>query len=102
MADLTPESRYSATELISVDGVDTFGLYNPPAWIKNLNTSNLGNFSVTNDLERRPDLISKKLFGTPKFFWVLIQVNKPRDPLNWPLSGQVIKFPSSSIVNSNT
>lgn len=101
MSDVNFISRYVATEIINFKGIDTFGLYAAPSWIENLTSKDLNDFYVTNDLDRRPDLIAKNLYGSPKYFWILFQVNKPPDPLSWPKTGQVIKYPLREIVSAN-
>ena len=95
------KTRYSATPIIDFNGKQVYGLYKEPQWISNVRREDLLDFVVSSDLEGRADLISKKLYNNPNYYWVLIVVNKPMDPLNWPKTGQVIKFVQKHIVMTN-
>ena len=97
-------SRFVDTEQIIVSGKETFGLWHVPNFINRdfLSDSQVGSLNIKADLAGRPDLISNKLYGTPYLFWVIIMFNKPQNPLNWPQSGSVIRFPVKSIVLANT
>jgi len=95
-------SRYIKTDIINFDGRETFGSFNPPAWLENIRNDNLINYEVTSDLDGRPDLISNTLYGTPNYFWVLVYINKPLDPTNWPTTGSIILAPKKEIIRANT
>lgn len=94
-------SRYSLTDIVNFKGQMTYGLYKPQPWIVNASLENIGSFTVTNDLEGRPDAISDLLYGTPNYYWVLVVLNRPLNPLNWPKAGQVIKVLSNEIIKAN-
>ena len=95
-------SRYKLTDIIRFKGQTTYGLFKSLSWIDNAIVDNISSFTVTTDLEGRPDLISNALYGTQDYYWVLILLNKPLDPLNWPKTGQIIKTLSSAIIRINT
>lgn len=95
-------SRYSLTDIINFKNKITYGLFKNLPWIENASLENIGTFVVTTELEGKPDLISNSLYGTPDYYWVLILLNKPLDPLDWPKTGQVIKTLSTEIIKINT
>jgi len=82
------DSRFRQTELIRIDGVRTFGLWED--FIKDLP---FDLFTVPNNLAGRADEVSEVVYGTPKLFWAIIAYNNVRDPLNWPPAGITIKVP---------
>lgn len=101
MAELDQFSRFQQTEQIIVDGVDTFGLWVQPSFLKKRPLEdNIGVFRVTTATEGRPDLIANELYGTPLLDWVLISFNKVRRTLNWPRAGDSIEFPLDVVVLS--
>lgn len=95
------KSRYSATLTVRFDDKMVYGLYKEPSWITNARKQDFTDFYVTNDLEGRADLISTILYNNPSYYWVLIVVNKPIDPMNWPKAGQVIKVLQTQLVLAN-
>jgi len=97
-----PKTRYSATPVVNFNNKQVYGLYKEPIWVSNIKKEDLVDFLVTSDLEGRADLISTMLYNNPNYYWTLIIVNKPIDPLNWPKAGQVIKTLSKQIVLANT
>lgn len=99
MAQLDDFSRLFQTPKTVVDGNETFGVWNPPSFIKIRPDENrINRYVVTNATEGRPDNISNILYGTPFLDWVLISFNKIRDPLNWPRAGEIIEYPDESLV----
>lgn len=48
---------------------------------------------VTQDLEKRPDLVSYKAYGIPDLWWVIYEFNGIRDPLFELTIGQVLRIP---------
>lgn len=99
--ELDSFSRFRTTKPIAINNRETFGLWNPPSWIKNISDSQLKQFVVSSEFNGRPDLISTELYGSPIYFWVLLAVNKPLNPLNWPINNTTIFVPIKSIVISN-
>lgn len=49
--------------------------------------------TITQDLLKRPDLISNKAYGTPDLWWVIYEFNGIRDPLFELKMGQVLRIP---------
>jgi hypothetical protein len=99
MADLDQFSRLQQTERIIFDGVDTFGSWTQPSFLKTRpSEADIGVFRVTSALEGRPDLIAYRLYGTPLLDWVLISFNKARRALNWPRAGDSIEYPLDTVV----
>jgi len=95
------KTRYSATPIVEFNKRMVYGLYKEPVWITNAKKQDFVDFYVTSDLEGRADLISTILYNNPSYYWVLIVVNKPIDPMNWPKAGQVIKTLQTQIVLAN-
>lgn len=106
MAELSHFSRFRKTPETITDGVETFGPWVQPSWLKKRPRDGLiGVFRVTNAVEGRPDLISEQVYGTSLFDWVLIAFNAihnndtgARLGLNWPTAGSTIIYPLESIV----
>lgn len=99
MAELDQFSRFQTTDPIIIDGVETFGSWRRPSFLRERPTDDfIGVFQVTSAIEGRPDLISNELYGTPLLDWVLISFNNARKALNWPMAGDTIEYPLESIV----
>jgi hypothetical protein len=56
---------------------------------------------ITAKYDRRPDLLSFDVYGTPKFWWVFMMRNKDIifDPINDFVPGVEIRIPSLSNVS---
>jgi hypothetical protein len=92
-------SRFRQTELIIIDGKETYGRWRPLSiFIDRPSDDNIKVFEVTSALEGRPDLISHAVYGTPLLDWVLLAFNKVRDPLGWPAVGDLIEYPVESTI----
>lgn len=92
-------SRFKDTELVIVDGKETFGRWKPFSFLTQRPPSEfIGVFQVTSALEGRPDLISNNLYGTPNLDWVLLSFNKVFETLNWPRTGDLIEYPLETII----
>lgn len=106
MASRSDFSRFRQTPETIINGVDTYGPWVQPSWLKTRPSENLiGVFQVSNAVEGRPDLISDELYGTSLLDWVLISFNaihnndtRARMGLNWPKAGDVIIYPVDSLV----
>lgn len=98
MADLDQFSRLGQTQQIIFNGVETFGIWKQPSFLKERpSEANIGVFRVNTQTEGRPDLIANELYGTPLLDWVLISFNKVRS-LNWPRAGDSIEYPLDVVV----
>jgi hypothetical protein len=94
-------SRFKETQSILFGEVETYGKWaEQDIFKRQLAESELIYFVVDNTTRHRPDLIAERFYGDTQLDWVIIAFNKPRSPLNWPKTGDVIRFPSRSIVNA--
>lgn len=50
--------------------------------------------TINQDLQKRPDLISYKAYGTVDLWWVIYEYNKIRDPFFDIQIGQTLKIPA--------
>lgn len=66
---------------------------------KTYKTSNQDRFAiVTKGYEFRPDLVSYKMYGTPDFWWKIMEANDLKDIYEFK-SGLNIRIPNSLLVN---
>ncbi len=92
-------SRFSTTPTTIFDGRETYGPWVSYDFLKTRpKDDDIRVYTVTSAMEGRPDLIANAVYGTPALFWVLIAFNKAMGAINWPRSGDVIEYPSESIV----
>lgn len=92
-------SRFKRTDLIIVDGKETFGQWKRFPFLTERPSSEFVEvFRVTSANEGRPDIISAQLYGVPQLDWVLIAFNKVLEPLGWPRAGDLIEYPVEAIV----
>lgn len=49
---------------------------------------------VTQDLEKRPDLVAQKAYGDPSLWFVIYEFNNIRDPFFNLKSGMLLRIPS--------
>lgn len=49
--------------------------------------------TVTQDLEKRPDLISQKAYNTPDLWWAIYEFNNIKDPLFDVVAGMELRIP---------
>jgi len=98
MIKLTDFSRLRKTDMVIVDGVETFGVWTQPSYlIARPDEQQIGKFKVANQYAGRPDLIANTLYGTPLLDWVLMAFNNVTE-LNWPSAGTIIEYPVDSLV----
>ena len=99
MSELPHYSRYSNSESIFWNGEKSFGLYELPERLKNLEPEDLVNMKVGAEYAGRPDLISEKFYRTPYYSWVIVMHNNPINPIGWPRIGSIISVPNSDVVD---
>ena len=101
--DVTSISRFFGTEIITRNGVETFGRWSRPEFLvpENLADDDILSITVDNTRAGRPDQIAVDLYNSPFLEWVIVMFNRPQNPVGWPKSGQVIRAPSSDVVFSN-
>jgi len=58
-------------------------------------------YTIENQYEHRPDLLSYDLYGTPKLWWVFVQRNMEviKDPIYDFKPGTTIRLPKKSNLN---
>lgn len=96
---LSDYSRFTGTEMIIVNGIETYGKWSGYSFLKQRPPDDkIGVFRVTSALEGRPDLISASVYNTPLLSWVLIAFNNARGVLNWPRTGDRVEYPLEEIV----
>jgi len=101
MATLLGTSRFIKTPLIqSRSGKITYGLIEGFNKIKFITENNFTYYTVPNGLNGRPDLIARDYYGNSHLEWVIVLANRPKNTLNWPSIGDVIKIPNDSFVRS--
>lgn len=49
---------------------------------------------VTQDLEKRPDLVAYKAYGNPTLWWVIYEFNQIRDPFFGLKAGMLLRIPA--------
>lgn len=103
---LDPGSRFQNTPIVMVDApdgskVETFGIWVRPDFLRlQLADSKIGKYRVTAAFAGWPSKISLDLYGTVLYDWVLIAFNNAYDDINWPVAGDIIKYPLPSVVFS--
>ena len=92
-------SRFNRTPPTIHNERETFGVWVQPDFLtRQLLDSEINTIVVDNRLSGRPDEISRKFYGTTLLDWAIIAFNAPRDPLNWPRPGDVIKLPLREVI----
>jgi len=91
---VTATSRYASSKVILLGEkkVPVFELYKKRN--AKMITGEVKWAEITPNVEFRPDLVSKELYGTPDFWWKLMEYNNMKDILEFK-SGRVIAVPSS-------
>ena len=94
-------SRFRYTNLVTTkSGNDTYGLVSGFDDLKNLQDDQYNSWLVPNNIDGRSDLIAYKFYANPQLEWVIIFANRPLNPFNWPKTGDLIKIPKKSFVES--
>lgn len=93
----TAESRFRMTELLEQGGRYRYGLWEPP-YIP-LNGQEPA-YTVTPDMEGRPDRVSTMFYGTPFLWWVIASVNNIMLPMRDMVAGMQLIIPTIDQVNS--
>jgi len=101
MAQLLNTSRFIKTPLTKTrSGRETYGVVEGFDRLKNIAGDNFQFFTVDSCLSGRPDLIAHQFYGNSHLEWVIVIVNRPKNPLNWPAAGEVIKIPNNTFIRS--
>lgn len=93
---VTASSRYAHSRVILLGerGVPAFALYKrdkDKMLVKDVQWS-----EITPSVEFRPDLVSYELYGTPDFWWKLLEINHMTDIMDFK-AGRVIMTPDTMI-----
>lgn len=57
--------------------------------------------TITQEDEKRPDLVAEKAYGDPSLWWVIYEFNDIRDPFFDLTKGMIIRLPSRErVLNS--
>ena len=99
MARLLNTSRFIKTPLTATrDGRSTYGVFEGFEALKNIKGNEYQAFVVDGSFAGRADRIAKEFYGDPHLEWVIVIANRPKNPLNWPKTGDVIKIPNNTFV----
>jgi len=99
MSDLPHYSRYANSESIFWNGEQSFGLYEFPERLKNLEPKDLINIKIAASHAGRPDLISEEYYRTPYYSWIIVMHNSPINPIGWPKIGSIVSIPKLDVVD---
>lgn len=91
---VTGSSRYASSKVILLGDrkIPTFEIYKRNR--RPLVSRDVQWTQITPSVEFRPDLVSYELFGTPDFWWRIMEVNGMKDILEFK-SGRAIMVPTS-------
>lgn len=91
---VSPSSRYATTPVIKYEGKLTYPIYKK----KKLGFAPTDqHYEITKDMEFRPDLVCYEFFGTPDFWWRIMEANRMKDILEFR-AGRNIILPGSSLM----
>jgi len=99
--DNIPFDRFNENTPIIVDGIKTYGLWNPPPFLDpsyKIPDDQISTFYVDSSTEGRPDIIASIVYGSSYLDWVIIYFNNVINPLNWPKAGTTVLYPSNALV----
>lgn len=89
---LPPYSMFSQTDVYAIQDGVAFGLMRELVVPDPSDTI----FTITQPLERRPDMLSMYFYGTPHLWHVLCTVNNILDPLTGFVNGLKIRVPTKT------
>lgn len=101
MDDHIPYDRFNENTPIMVDGVMTYGLWEPPAFLDNIDdipADQIFSFLVDSSMENKPNAIALKIYGSEFLDWVLFAFNNVINTMNWPKAGTVVLYPGRSLI----
>lgn len=97
MANFKPFSRYTNGIVTFTRDNKHFLVLRKPLNLKEDNSDVL--VTVTQDICKRPDLVSYKAYNTPDLWWVIYEYNGIRNPLLDLKPGQILRIPQLERVN---
>lgn len=87
-------SRYLNSNVIQYDGKLTFTIYRK----KTLGFSPSDRYyDITEAVQYRPDKVSKMFYGTPEYWWKIMEMNGMKDVLDFK-AGTVIRLPGGTLM----
>lgn len=94
MAYTTTSSRYAMTPVIIYEGKATYPVYRK-------RYSPFGpqdrHYEITKETEYRPDKVSHRFYGTPDYWWKVMEMNGMKDILEFK-AGRNIVLPGGSLM----
>lgn len=91
MADFKKHTRYNNTTIQLDRGGRQFLPLRSALVLEKTNSDTT--VTITQDLIRRPDLISEKAYQTPDLWWAILEYNGIADPVFGLIPGLVLKIP---------
>lgn len=92
MANFQPHSRYNNGTIATNREGKNFLVLRQPLNLK----PDAGDVfvQVTQDMEKRPDIVAENAYGDPQLWWVIYEFNQIRDPFfNLP-AGTLLRLPT--------
>lgn len=94
-------SRFRYTALTTTkNGRETYGLVSGFNALKNMTPNQYITWTVLSQYAGRPDLIANYFYTDVQKEWFVVFANKPLNTFNWPNTGDKIKIPLKSFVES--
>jgi len=94
-------SRFAISDpILTRDGDETYGIAKKYLFMdrKNLGDKDLKTHIVTVDQVGKLDILAEALYDNADLHWIAPMFNRVENALNWPQNGQVIEYPSASVV----
>jgi hypothetical protein len=94
MAYTLPSSRYAMTPVVIYEGKATYPVYRKK---KVTFTPTDRHYEITKETEYRPDKVSHRFYGTPDYWWKVMEMNGMKDILEFR-AGKNIILPGGSLM----
>jgi hypothetical protein len=94
-------SRFAISDPILTRGGDeTFGIAKKFLFMdrNNLGDKDIQTHTVTFDQAGKLDVLAEELYGNADLHWIAPMFNRIENALSWPKNGQVIEYPSATVV----
>ncbi len=92
MANFKPHSRYNnGTVAANRAGKNFLVLRQPLNLVEDAGDILV---TVTQDMEKRPDIVANYAYGDPELWWVIYEFNEIRDPIFGLKQGMILRLPS--------
>lgn len=93
--------RFNDNTPIVVDGQMTYGLWQPPSFLENIDQipqEQILSFSVDSSTENDPGAIAQEVYGSEFLDWVLFAFNNVINTTDWPKAGTVVLYPDRALI----